>query len=230
MSGRFDRHGYWFRRIASSTMAASSSTPTSSNVQKTLSSPVTMTAPKIGPFSPRSSNSQVKLNSIEPHAWLPDILTRFGQSRPEQSARRTSALGFDRRAPATAARCLNCSQRFTSLRVNQAGSQRVAAHRLRQIPIICASRSCAHSVARSAMNLPCRYAAAIIARPISVMRPHGGKRLALIRRSPPARSGWKRIRCQQRQQLYHRRKDSGKTPDKDGGASPFVHAIVCVAQ
>jgi hypothetical protein len=60
----------------------------------------------------------------------------------------------------------------------------------RQIPIICGSRSSAPLVARSATNLPCRYAAAIIARPIAlVMKPHGGKMRALTQRSLPARSG-----------------------------------------
>ena len=48
------------------------------------------------------------------------------------------------------------------------------------------------------MNLPCRYAAAIIARLIAlVMKPHGGKMLALTQRSLPARCGSPRTRCQQ---------------------------------
>ena len=48
------------------------------------------------------------------------------------------------------------------------------------------------------MSSPCRCAAAIIARSIAVaMKPHGGKRPALIRPSLPARCGWRRIRCRQ---------------------------------
>ena len=33
------------------------------------------------------------------------------------------------------------------------------------------------------------------------MKPHGGKMLALIRPSLPARCGWRRIRCRQRRQM-----------------------------
>ena len=45
------------------------------------------------------------------------------------------------------------------------------------------------------MSSPCRCAEAIIARSIAMaMKPHGGKMPALIRPSPPARYGWRRIR------------------------------------
>ena len=59
------------------------------------------------------------------------------------------------------------------------------------------------------MSSPCRCAAAIIARSIAVaMKPHGGKMLALIRPSLPARCGWRRIRCRRTSgQNGHRRRD-----------------------
>ena len=48
------------------------------------------------------------------------------------------------------------------------------------------------------MNSQCRYAAAIIARPIAVvMKPRGGKVLALTLQLLPARSGGPRTHCQQ---------------------------------
>ena len=48
------------------------------------------------------------------------------------------------------------------------------------------------------MSSPCRYAAAIIVRPIApVTKPRGGQMLALIRLSLPVRFGWRRIRCRQ---------------------------------
>ena len=53
------------------------------------------------------------------------------QSLAQQSPRRTPSLDLGRRAPATAARRLNCISRFTPLTANQARTQRVPTHRLR---------------------------------------------------------------------------------------------------
>src|SRR4029079_1590105 len=67
-----------------------------------------------------------------------------------------------------------------------------------QILITFALPSIERSAARSAMNSRYRSAAGIIARSTAVAtKRHGGKRLALIRSPPPARSGCRPIRFRQ---------------------------------